>query len=184
MKQKIFSSALFLPIALLAGFLAVGLYALNTKQAYEPPVPNAAPELDLLLFPEATGKRFNLKSMRGEKVLVNFFASWCLPCAEESPVLRSIGLAHVLPIVGVAYNDKEAPLAVFLDRHGKVFLRVVMDPGGRTAIDWGVTGVPETFLVSEKGEVLARHSGPLTPELWAQKFAGFLPPPVPLKEKR
>jgi cytochrome c biogenesis protein CcmG/thiol:disulfide interchange protein DsbE len=182
--KNIFASALFVPIALLAAFLLVGLYALNNKQNYEPPAPNQAPALELLTFPQGSGKQFNLEEMRGEKVLVNFFASWCLPCAEESPVLRGIALAHALPILGVAYNDKEAPLSAFLDRHGKVFSRVVLDPGGQTAIDWGVTGVPETFLVDEKGSVLARHSGPLTPEIWANKFAGFLPPPVLTKPKR
>jgi cytochrome c biogenesis protein CcmG/thiol:disulfide interchange protein DsbE len=182
--KNIFTSALFVPIALLAAFLAIGLYALNNKQAYEPPAPNAAPALDLLTFPQASGKRFNLESLRGQKVLVNFFASWCVPCAVEAPVLKSLGMAYVIPIVGVAYNDKEAPLAAFIDRFGKSFSHIVMDPGGRTAIDWGVTGVPESFLVDEKGAVLARHSGPLTPEIWADKFAGFLPPPVATKPKR
>ena len=96
-------------------------------------------------------------------LLVNFFASWCAPCVEEAPVLMSLREAGT-EIVGVAYKDKPADTDAFLARHGNPFARRTADQPGVVSIDWGVSGVPETFLVS-KGVVRWHFAGALTPEV-------------------
>ncbi|MBI3419499.1 MAG: redoxin family protein [Proteobacteria bacterium] len=177
MKRKLFTSAvIFIPAALLLGFLAVGFFALGPKPPAAPPAPNAAPPLRLPLFSGALQEKlFDLQEMHGQKVLVNFFGSWCAPCVEELPVLRAIALRHALGIIGVAYNDKQEALQDFFDRYGNVYSRVLVDINGHSVIDWGVRGVPESFLIDEEGRVVAHYAGPLTRAIWLRDFAKFFP---------
>jgi cytochrome c biogenesis protein CcmG/thiol:disulfide interchange protein DsbE len=97
----------------------------------------------------------------GKPLLVNFYASWCIPCAEEADVLGGLG-AEGIPIWGVAYKDKEAASDEFLGRYGNPYARVADDANGRVAIDWGVYGVPETFLIDRSGVIRWHLAGPLT----------------------
>ncbi len=101
--------------------------------------------------------------LRGRPVLVNFFASWCVPCVEEAPVLMDLRRAGV-PLYGIAYKDKPEATDAFLSRHGDPYARLARDLPGRVAIDWGLTGVPETYLIDRDGIVRWRWVGPLTPE--------------------
>ena len=98
----------------------------------------------------------------GRAVLVNFFASWCVPCAVEAPALAALK-AQGVRMVGVAYEDDPAAARGFLETRGDPFAAVLVDRDGRAGIDWGVSGVPETFAVGPDGRVLAKHSGPLEP---------------------
>lgn len=95
-------------------------------------------------------------------VLVNFFASWCVPCAEEHPGLMALK-ADGAPIVGVAYEDNAAAIHSFLAARGDPFVKVLMDPKGAAGVDWGVSGVPETFAIDARGVIAAKHTGPLSP---------------------
>ena len=97
----------------------------------------------------------------GHPILLNFFASWCAPCVEENPQLMALRQAGV-PLWGIAYKDKPAATAVFLARNGDPFQRIARDQAGLTAIDFGVTGVPETFLIDPKGVVRWHFSGPMS----------------------
>jgi cytochrome c biogenesis protein CcmG/thiol:disulfide interchange protein DsbE len=106
---------------------------------------------------------FASTDLSGRPILVNFFASWCVPCVEEAPVLMGLKQAGVT-LYGIAYKDKPAATAAFLARHGNPYARVARDEPGRVAIDWGVTGVPETYLIDAQGIVRWRYVGPLTPE--------------------
>lgn len=99
----------------------------------------------------------------GHLVWVNFFASWCVPCAVEAPALQALK-AQGVPIVGVAYKDAPAATRRFLTQRGDPFTAVLMDPDGAAGVDWGVSGVPETFVVAPDGKVLAKHAGPLGPD--------------------
>ena len=105
--------------------------------------------------------------------LINFFASWCVPCVVEHPelmVLKSEGL----PIWGIAYKDTTAATAGFIARHGNPYARVARDVPGRVAIDFGVYGVPESYLVDRTGVVRWRFPGPLTPDVVAQQLRPVL----------
>ncbi len=97
---------------------------------------------------------------RKRPVIINFFASWCVPCVDEAPTLMALHQRGV-PIWGIAYKDKPAATQGFLARHGNPFTNLASDEPGLVAIDWGVTGVPETYLIDAQGIVQWRFVGPL-----------------------
>ncbi len=109
----------------------------------------------------------------GRPILVNFFASWCVPCIIEHPELMALS-REGLPIWGIAYKDKPEAAAGFLARHGNPFARVARDEPGGVAIDWGVYGVPESYLLDGKGVVRWRLAGPLTPAIVAEQLRPLL----------
>jgi len=95
-------------------------------------------------------------------VLVNFFASWCVPCQAEQPVLARIAASDGVTVYGINYKDNRDDAKKWLDKHGNPFTAVGYDNTGRVSIDWGVYGVPETYVVNRAGVILYRHVGPLT----------------------
>lgn len=97
-------------------------------------------------------------------VLVNFWASWCVPCIIEHPQLMALSRAGV-PVLGVNYKDRAPDALAFLRRHGNPFARLGADPPGRVAIDWGVYGVPESYVIARDGTIRWRWAGPITPEM-------------------
>ena len=100
--------------------------------------------------------------------LVNFWASWCPPCRAEHPTLTE--LSKRLPVYGVDLKDNEADALRFLSQDGNPFAAISTDPRGRTAIDWGVTAPPETFIIDGQGKILYRHAGPLVREDYTNRF--------------
>jgi cytochrome c biogenesis protein CcmG/thiol:disulfide interchange protein DsbE len=100
----------------------------------------------------------------GKPVLVNVFASWCVPCREEQPMLTDFARKGGVPIYGLNYKDRPEAARAFLTELGNPFARIGADRSGRVAIDWGVYGVPETYVVDGKGRIVLKHVGPLTPE--------------------
>ena len=97
--------------------------------------------------------------------MVNFFASWCGPCRVEHPVLMRIAEKGEMPIYGIDYKDQPADALDWLRRLGDPFARIAADRDGRTAIDWGVYGIPETFVIDGAGKIRYRHAGAMTPEV-------------------
>jgi cytochrome c biogenesis protein CcmG/thiol:disulfide interchange protein DsbE len=110
------------------------------------------------------GQGLSAKDLKDGPLLVNFFASWCLSCVAEQHVLDKAAKSGVV-IYGVDYKDKQAPLKKWLGKNGNPYRRVGADADGRAGIDWGITGVPETFVVDANGIVLYRHAGPVTREV-------------------
>ncbi len=104
--------------------------------------------------------------LTGKPILVNFFASWCVPCIEEAPVLMELKRAGVA-IYGIAYKDKPAATAAFLARRGNPYAKRAVDAAGQVAIDWGVTGVPESYLIDPSGIVRWRFVGPMPADVAA-----------------
>lgn len=96
--------------------------------------------------------------------LVNFWASWCGPCRAEHPVLEQLA-AEGVPIIGVNYKDQPAQALAFLADLGDPFTRIGADKTGRTGLDWGIYGVPETFVIDGEGRILLRFPGPLSPAI-------------------
>ena len=109
----------------------------------------------------------------GRPVLINFFASWCVPCVIEAPLLMKLHTANT-PIWGIAYKDKPDATAAFLKRTGDPYARIARDEPGRVAIDFGVYGVPESYLVDRTGIVRWRWAGPLSEDVVAQQLDPLL----------
>ena len=98
----------------------------------------------------------------GQPHLVNVFASWCVPCRAEHPVISDLADSGAVQVVAINYKDKPADARRWLTELGNPYARIGVDESGRVAIDWGVYGVPETYLVDAAGQIRYRHVGPLT----------------------
>jgi cytochrome c biogenesis protein CcmG/thiol:disulfide interchange protein DsbE len=107
------------------------------------------------------GGQLTLADMKGQVVLVNFFASWCVPCRAEHPVLMTLSHDLAVPLYGIAYKDKPEDATKFLADLGNPFRRTGLDQSGRIGIDFGVYGVPETYAIDRDGRIRWRHVGPL-----------------------
>jgi cytochrome c biogenesis protein CcmG/thiol:disulfide interchange protein DsbE len=134
-----------------------------------------APAFDL---PEVPGTEVPLLrhadvAAPGRPVIVNFWASWCVPCIVEHPQLMALSREGV-PVFGITYKDRPEDSRSFLRRHGNPFARLARDEPGRAAIDWGVYGVPETYLLDAQGIIRWRFAGPVTPEILAQDIRPLL----------
>jgi cytochrome c biogenesis protein CcmG, thiol:disulfide interchange protein DsbE len=121
------------------------------------------------------GDSFSSQALAGRPALVNVWASWCGPCAEEHPLLLAVARAHAgrLSVVGIVYQDSIDGARGFLARHGDGGWPDLLDPSGRIAVDLGVTGPPETFFVDATGIVRYRHIGPLTEQVLAEQLAAI-----------
>lgn len=113
---------------------------------------------------------FTSKTLGKDYGLVNVWASWCGPCRQEHPILMELANRDDLKIIGLNYKDKRENALRFLGQLGNPYDAVGIDPNGRAAIEWGVYGVPETFLVDPSGKVVGKHIGPLTPEAVREKI--------------
>ena len=111
----------------------------------------------------------------GRPWLLNVWATWCGGCREEHETLMAIAAENRLPMMGLNWRDDRALALRWLTQLGNPYVSVAFDPDGRVAIDWGVYGAPETFLIGADGNVLHKHIGPLTPEAWQQDFVPLLP---------
>jgi cytochrome c biogenesis protein CcmG/thiol:disulfide interchange protein DsbE len=112
----------------------------------------------------------SLDLAQGEVSVVNFWATWCVPCVEEHPVLVRLKEKTGVRVFGINYKDQPAAARRFLGRYGNPFAAVGADGNGRTAIEWGVYGMPETFIVDGKGRIAYRHVGPITAEALEAKI--------------
>jgi cytochrome c biogenesis protein CcmG/thiol:disulfide interchange protein DsbE len=160
-----------LPVLVFAGLAA--WLALALRPDRDPSiVPSAlvgkpAPQFDLpALLPERPGVAS--RDLKGQVVLLNFFASWCVPCRAEQPVLMRIAQEEKLPIYGIAYKDKPEAARAFLAELGNPFGRLAVDESGRTAIDFGLYGVPETYVIDKQGVIRYRQVGPIDPDTLAK----------------
>ena len=151
-------------VALVAMGLMFGLYSLNRNPQVQPDalVGQPVPALTLPTLAEGTPTPVR-EALGGEVALVNFFASWCAPCEIEHPVLMDLQRRQVR-VIGIAYKDAPENTRAFLTRLGDPYAARLVDRDGRAGIEFGVTGVPETYLVGADGVILAKHTGPLTVE--------------------
>jgi cytochrome c biogenesis protein CcmG, thiol:disulfide interchange protein DsbE len=150
----------------LVGFFGIGL----TKDPKELPsqlIDRPLPAFDLPGIAAAPGGGPGLASvaLKGEPALLNIFASWCAACPQEHPVLTRIS-AEGFPVYGIAWKDKPQDSRDWLTKWGNPYRATAADENGRTAIDLGVTGVPETFIVDKAGRVRFKQIGPISPEQW------------------
>jgi len=145
--------------ALLAGGFYLGL-GIDQSVLPSPLLDQPAPRFALPPVPgEAHG--FSSADLAGHVSLVNAFASWCVPCRAEHPILNALAQTKRVPIYGIDYKDKEDVARAWLAELGNPYTRIGADDG-QVGIDWGVYGVPETFIVDRDGRIRYKHVGPLT----------------------
>ncbi len=168
-------SARFVPLlvfAVLVAFFVVGLVWNQSHDARFVPSPlinKPAPAFRLPLLDHPT--QFLTKAdMLGKPYLLNMFASWCYACVEEHPILMAYRNKFGVPLIGYDYKDAPQDARAWLQRHGSPYHEVVSDRSGDTAINFGVYGVPETYLIDARGIIRYKHIGPLTPEVIANKI--------------
>lgn len=152
-----------IPVVTFMGLALVLLIGLGRDPSEIPSalIEQQVPQFDL---PPVQGRSLGLasKDLSGEVSLVNFFASWCLACRVEHPVLMQLAASRAVAVHGINYKDAPADAAKWLDTNGDPYVRTGADRDGRVAIDWGIYGVPETFVISADGRIMLRHVGPLT----------------------
>jgi cytochrome c biogenesis protein CcmG/thiol:disulfide interchange protein DsbE len=129
----------------------------------------SVPEFDGLTDENKSVPGFDTAALaRGDVSVVNFWASWCIPCQQEHAMLMRLKQRTGVSIYGINYKDQTAAARRFLGLHGNPFRAVGVDGNGRTAIEWGVYGMPETFIVDGKGRIAYKHVGPITVEVLAE----------------
>ena len=154
---------LFLALAL---FLAIGLtrdpHTLQSVLINKPAPAFRLPDL------KNPGKTVSNEDMRGKVWLLNVWASWCIACRDEHPWLIKYAQSGVVPIYGLNYKDRREDAIAWLAELGDPYVASAVDLEGRTGIDYGVYGAPETYVIDKAGVVRLKHVGPITPDVWSK----------------
>jgi cytochrome c biogenesis protein CcmG/thiol:disulfide interchange protein DsbE len=159
----------------LLGFIALAALFFRGLESGDPsrlpsaligrPAPNLSlPALEGLLRENSPVPGLDPSNFQGRVTLVNVWASWCIPCRTEHPQLERLATDHRFQLVGINYKDSAENARRFLGRYGNPYVAVGVDLGGRAGIEWGVYGVPETFLIGRDGRILYKHVGPIIEE--------------------
>jgi cytochrome c biogenesis protein CcmG/thiol:disulfide interchange protein DsbE len=152
-----------LPLAafvILVGFLVVGL-GLNPRQVPSPLIGKPAPEFQLQQL-HAADKTLTSRDNLGKVWLLNVWASWCVSCREEHPLLVELAKSGIVPVYGLNYKDQREDALRWLKQFGDPYTVSIVDPEGRTGIDYGVYGVPETYVIDKNGVIRYKQIGPVT----------------------
>ena len=165
MKRFLLPLAVFVTLVL---FLGIGL-GLNPREIPSPFIGKAAPAFKLPQLHEP-GKTISPQDMVGQVWLLNVWASWCVACRQEHPVLMDFAKQGVVPLLGLNYKDGTENGAGWLRQFGNPYAISGVDADGRVGIDYGVYGVPETFVIDKKGVIRMKHIGPVTPEVITEKL--------------
>jgi cytochrome c biogenesis protein CcmG/thiol:disulfide interchange protein DsbE len=167
-----------LPLVVFAGLAAIFLIQLRSGQdsSFVPSalIGHEAPATNLPALAGSGLPGLSSADFKGHVTLVNVWASWCAPCREEQPLLMGLKDDSRFRLTGLNYKDKPENASRFLGEMGNPFSAIGVDGNGRTAIDWGVYGVPETYLVGRDGRILYKHVGPFT----ERSIAGELMPQI------
>jgi len=161
----------FLPLGIflvLAVFLAVGL-RLNPREVPSPLIDKAAPAFRLPQLQDP-GKTLGTEDLKGKVWILNVWASWCVACLEEHPILVDFSKQNVLPIYGLNYKDKREDALNWLGKHGNPYALSMEDSDGRVGIDYGVYGVPETYVIDRNGIIRYKRIGPVTVQILQEKI--------------
>jgi len=154
--------------ALLVALLGIGL-TLNPREVPSPLIGKPAPHFELPLLQDP-GKTFTERDMLGKVWMLNVWASWCVPCREEHPVLLELARERAVPVLGMNYKDERRNSVAWLKTLGDPYQLSVYDAQGRVGIDYGVYGVPETYLIDKRGVIRYKRVGVLTKEIVKEKL--------------
>jgi len=119
---------------------------------------------------EQSSKHFSPASMQGQVWILNVWASWCVACREEHPVLVELAKSQIAPVIGLDYKDKREQALAMLATQGNPYTLSAFDANGRVGIDYGVYGVPETYIIDKAGIIRFKHIGPINSQLLNQKI--------------
>lgn len=147
-------------------FLAIGLNR-DPREVPSPLINKAAPAFNLPQLKEPA-KSFSAVDMRGKVWLLNVWASWCVTCRDEHPLLLEYAKQGVVPIYGLNYKDERADALAWLNELGDPYVLSAADVDGRVGIDYGVYGAPETYLIDQSGTIRFKQIGPVTPDVWTK----------------
>ncbi|MSR15889.1 MAG: DsbE family thiol:disulfide interchange protein [Gammaproteobacteria bacterium] len=152
--------------------LAVGL-KLDPRYVPSPLIDKPAPEFSLSALdpPETT---ITKKSLGGRPIVLNVWASWCVACRDEHPVLVELAQKQAVEIIGLNYKDTREDAGAWLVRHGNPYRQTIFDPLGKLGLDLGVYGVPETFVIDAEGIIRHKQVGPLTLQIWREDIEPML----------
>ena len=161
-----------IPLALFAIFAGVAgkmLYDQDVNGRDVSAIPSAligtkAPALAMAGLDGSNTPALTSEAIAGKLTLVNVFASWCVPCRQEHPILKDLSQDPRLNVVGINYKDKNDNALRFLGELGNPYAAIGVDPNGKAAIDWGVYGIPESYLVASDGTILYKKVGPFDPQ--------------------
>ena len=159
---KMKSLRLLIPLAvfiLIVAFLWAGL-GRDPREVPSPLIGKPAPVFELVQL-QQPHKKLGTADMKGQVWLLNVWASWCVSCRVEHPLLVELAKANVVPLIGLNYKDKNDAGLAWLKQYGDPYRLSVVDADGRVGIDWGVYGVPETFVVDKRGVIRYKHIGPV-----------------------
>jgi cytochrome c biogenesis protein CcmG/thiol:disulfide interchange protein DsbE len=164
--KRLLVLAPLLVFVLLGAAFAIGLFRDPSR------IPSALIDRPLPSFdlppPQGLSTGFASAHLKGRVALVNVFASWCASCLVEHPTLMEIANAEGVPIAGLNWKDPDG--AGWLSKHGNPYAFVGDDARGKVALDLGVTGAPETFIVDREGRIRYKHVGPITPRIWIEQL--------------
>jgi cytochrome c biogenesis protein CcmG, thiol:disulfide interchange protein DsbE len=162
-----------LPFAAFVALAVLFAFGLNPKRDIHalpsPLIGKPAPTFTLTDV-EDPGRSVSNASLKGQVYLLNVWGTWCAACREEHAALLAISQQRVVPIIGLVYMDERDKAKQWLQQLGNPYQAVAFDTDGRTAIDWGVYGAPETFLVDAQGRVVYKYISPMTQAVWEQEF--------------
>jgi cytochrome c biogenesis protein CcmG/thiol:disulfide interchange protein DsbE len=148
--------------------LAIGL-GRDPHEVPSPLINKAAPTFRLPQL-KAPDKTFSAEDMRGKVWVMNVWASWCISCRDEHPLLLEYAKSGAVPIYGLNLKDRPEDALAWLSELGDPYVLSASDLEGRVAIDYGVYGAPETYLIDQGGVIRYKHIGPVTPDVWSDKF--------------
>ena len=169
MKRYLLPLVIFL---VLVGFFAIGL-GLNPREVPSPLIGKPAPAFALPLL-NAPDKKLSSQELKGKVWVLNVWASWCVPCRQEHPLITELAKTAGVPVYGLNYKDKVADASAWLTKLGDPYAATVSDLDGLVGIDYGVYGVPETFVIDRQGVIRLKHIGPVTPEAMRDKVLPML----------
>jgi cytochrome c biogenesis protein CcmG, thiol:disulfide interchange protein DsbE len=149
-------------------FLAIGLNR-DPREVPSPLINKAAPAFNLPQLKEPA-KTFSAVDMQGKVWLLNVWASWCVTCRDEHPLLLEYAKQGVVPIYGLNYKDERADALAWLNELGDPYVLSAADLDGRVGIDYGVYGAPETYLIDQAGTIRFKQVGPVTTDVWTKKI--------------
>lgn len=166
---------LLLPVGIFLALLVMLGWGLGRDPSVLPSVLIGKPVPEFTL-PPVQGRTLGLSSadLKGEVSLVNVFASWCVACRQEHPVFMGLRRINAVPIHGINYKDRPQDAEKWLNTMGDPYTRTGADLDGRVAIDWGVYGVPETFVIDAEGRIAFRQVGAVTPEIYREKIGPLI----------